>query len=245
MRRSQVEDWFDSVVEQQADGTCAFVNPSAWKIARDDPGYAKNLAQFDLVLPDGGGVVLGARLLNIDIPERISFDATSLAVPVFQRCAERGLKVALIGGRPGIAQRAAGVLQGAFPKLQIPVVQDGYFGELTEVVSRLKAEQIDVVVCGMGVPAQERTMLALRDGGWVGVAFSCGGFLDQLVSGLKYYPGWVDSLNLRFVYRLFREPRRLWRRYAVGYQPFVKTVLAAAFARNYRKTVDGRRSGTG
>lgn len=67
--------------------------------------------------------------------------------------------------------------------------------------------------------------------GWRGWGFTCGGFLDQLGSGLYYYPQWVDQMNLRFAYRLLKEPRRLWRRYFFEYSRFAWLVVAAKLRR--------------
>jgi N-acetylglucosaminyldiphosphoundecaprenol N-acetyl-beta-D-mannosaminyltransferase len=72
----------------------------------------------------------------------------------------------------------------------------------------------------MGGIAQEDFLISLADQGWKGCGFTCGGYLDQLDDGLRYYPGWVDRLNIRFAYRLFREPQRLWRRYLIDYREF-------------------------
>jgi N-acetylglucosaminyldiphosphoundecaprenol N-acetyl-beta-D-mannosaminyltransferase len=74
----------------------------------------------------------------------------------------------------------------------------------------------------MGAPLQERFLLQLADDGWHGIGFTCGGFLDQLIDGKNYYPAWADRLNIRFLYRLAKEPRRLWRRYLVDYQVFIR-----------------------
>ena len=63
-------------------------------------------------------------------------------------------------------------------------------------------------------------LLALVEAGWRGCGFTCGGYLDQLGGGMRYYPAWVDRANLRFAYRLLREPRRLWRHYLIDYQGF-------------------------
>jgi N-acetylglucosaminyldiphosphoundecaprenol N-acetyl-beta-D-mannosaminyltransferase len=77
----------------------------------------------------------------------------------------------------------------------------------------------------MGAPLQERFLSQLAANGWTGIGLTCGGFLDQVVQGSDYYPGWVDRLNIRFLYRLGKEPRRLWRRYLVDYQVFMRLYL--------------------
>ncbi|MGE3623585.1 MAG: WecB/TagA/CpsF family glycosyltransferase, partial [Bdellovibrionales bacterium] len=64
--------------------------------------------------------------------------------------------------------------------------------------------------------------------GYGGLAITCGGFFDQYLEGDKYYPDWVDTWNLRFAWRLYKEPRRLWKRYLIDYQFFIWTALGAA-----------------
>ncbi|MNL72304.1 UDP-Gal:alpha-D-GlcNAc-diphosphoundecaprenol beta-1,4-galactosyltransferase [compost metagenome] len=75
------------------------------------------------------------------------------------------------------------------------------------------------------MPAQEAFMLALKKSEWSGLAVACGGYLDQLSGGLQYYPKWIDRLNLRFLYRLAREPHRLWRRYILEYRVFLLRLI--------------------
>ena len=84
----------------------------------------------------------------------------------------------------------------------------------------------------MGAPRQERFLLNLRESGWRGAGFTCGGFFDQVSGNGDYYPAWIDRLNLRFLYRLVREPRRLWRRYLVDYQVFLRLYMKQAWSGN-------------
>jgi N-acetylglucosaminyldiphosphoundecaprenol N-acetyl-beta-D-mannosaminyltransferase len=79
----------------------------------------------------------------------------------------------------------------------------------------------------MGIPLQEEFILALRNAGFQGVSLTCGGFLDQLVRGERYYPEWIERFELRWLYRLASEPHRLARRYLVEYQTFI---IATGFA---------------
>jgi len=72
----------------------------------------------------------------------------------------------------------------------------------------------------MGSLVQESFLLALMGSGWRGLGFTCGGFLDQLSNGFNYYPKLVNALNLRWAYRLAKDPRRLWRRYLLDYPVF-------------------------
>jgi len=196
-----------------------FVNPASISAAKRNPRYPHWVDQFDAVLPDGIGMCWAIRLLHRLPAARVSFDSTSLAPEVFQWACRNGLTVALVGGRPGVSQRAADNLREAFPGLRIAAVFDGY-GDPATKVGELRRLAPSIVICGMGVGAQERFLLDLAAAGWSGAGFTCGGYLDQLAGGLRYYPAWIDAANLRWAYRLARGPRRLARRYLVDYAYF-------------------------
>jgi N-acetylglucosaminyldiphosphoundecaprenol N-acetyl-beta-D-mannosaminyltransferase len=72
------------------------------------------------------------------------------------------------------------------------------------------------------VGIQENFLLQLKRFGWSGICFTCGGYLDQGGQNFDYYPEIINRLNLRFLYRLVREPRSLWRRYLLEYTIFLK-----------------------
>jgi len=202
-----------------------FMNPGCVALSRKTTRFARAVARFDMVLPDGIGLSKAAEALHGVPAARISFDSTSLALEVFGEAQRRGSRVLLVGGAPGVAERAAARIRESYPHLRIVGALDGY-GSRQETVARIAALAPDIVVCGMGAVAQEDMLLALSEAGWRGCGFTCGGYLDQLSGGLHYYPGWVDRLNLRWAYRLAREPRRLGRRYLADYPQFV-----LAFAR--------------
>lgn len=207
-----------------------FANPSTALLALRAPAFARDLSAFDLVLPDGIGMCRAIRLLHGLPAQRISFDATSLAPAVFDHARTEDLAVVLVGGVPGIAERARGQLMATYPGLRITGALDG-FGDVQDTMRRAAALRPDVLVCGMGGIRQEEFLLGMRAGGWCGWGFTCGGFLDQLQDGPHYYPGWIDRADLRWAYRLLREPGRLWRRYLIQYSQFAWLVCAARIRR--------------
>ncbi len=128
---------------------------------------------------------------------------------------------AVVGGPAGVAEKAGEHFLIGHPHLQIVLATDGYEVQAPALVNELAERNVDAVVLGMGIPAQEKTAMSLRENGWSGITATCGGFFDQIVAGRAYYPDWVDRFNIRFMYRLYKEPRRLWKRYLVHYWPFV------------------------
>lgn len=208
-----------------------FVNPQACALARRHPGYTDLLERFDQVSCDGAGMVAAARLAGLREVRRESFDFTSLAAPVFEWAAGQGLRTGLVGGQPGVAAAAGTRLEALFPGLALAPAFSGYGADVEAALAHHATHHTPVVVCGMGAPRQEAFLLDLIARGWSGTGFTCGGFMDQLLSAERYYPGWVDRLNLRFLYRLAREPRRLWRRYLVDYQLFCGRYLGLALRR--------------
>jgi N-acetylglucosaminyldiphosphoundecaprenol N-acetyl-beta-D-mannosaminyltransferase len=120
-------------------------------------------------------------------------------------------------------------MRRAFPNIDYRGWRDGYQDQAAIRATIMQAAP-DVVLCGMGVPHQERFLLALKQAGYKGIMISCGGFIDQLVQAENYYPDWIDRLELRWAWRIYREPRRLWRRYFIAYWPFI-FATAPALAR--------------
>ncbi|MDX2028946.1 MAG: WecB/TagA/CpsF family glycosyltransferase [Alphaproteobacteria bacterium] len=203
-----------------------FINPAAWALAEKRPEYVPTLEQMSLNLPDGEGVALACRLLTKEDCQRVSFDMTSLADPFLRAVIERKASLMLVGGDPGVDESMHEKLHVHYPELKIVGTFHGY-GDFGPKVEGVIAKSPDAVIVAMGAPRQEAFLLALRDAGYKGMAITCGGFFDQYLLADPYYPRWVDEWNIRFLYRLYKEPGRLWRRYLIEYQVFIKKLVCA------------------
>jgi exopolysaccharide biosynthesis WecB/TagA/CpsF family protein len=203
-----------------------FVNPHAWRLAGSVPEHGQALARFDLVLPDGIGVVKALRWVKGIRAARLSLDASSLYLPIFDLLSRERRRLFVIGAAPGVAERALARMRAEFPGI-VPVgCLDGY-RPAGMAIPRILEARPEIVLCGMGAPRQERFLLALREAGLTGVGLTCGGFLDQLAQKARYYPAWIDRADLRWAWRLAHEPRRLLRRYTLDYAPFIALTALA------------------
>lgn len=201
-----------------------FVNPLGVKLVTNDPAYDANIRRMDLVFCDGIALACAARWIGRYPMERVSFDSTGIAPSVFRVAEEHGRSIALVGGRPGVAEAAAERIRESFPGARIVAAMDGY-RHVADLVSTMIDLDPDIVVCGMGAPRQEAFLAALADAGWCGAGFTCGGYFDHLVDRFDFYPAIVNRLNLRWLYRLAREPRRIGYRCLVEYAPFWRSIV--------------------
>ena len=100
--------------------------------------------------------------------------------------------------------------------------RDGFFKDQEELKLHIR-EMInlnpEVMIVGMGSPLQENYLIKLKEAGWSGRGFSCGGFLHQSFQNTDYYPNWVNKLNVRWLYRIYNEPK-LIKRYTIDYSWF-------------------------
>ncbi len=229
-------DWSnvgESALQNNKSVLVSFVNPHACYIQKKHSEYAKNLRDLDWVLCDGIGMVRAARLVADIEVDRTAFDLTSIAGPVFEWMAQHDVPVILVGGAQGVADQAADKFRALFPGLEIPAVFSGFDSGPADAMERLSLGEFCCVICGMGAPRQEAFLISAKNAGWRGIGFTCGGFFDQVIDRVNYYPAWVDRLNLRFAYRLLKEPRRLWRRYLVEYQVFMWRLIKALLSRKF------------
>ena len=198
-----------------------FVNPGACDLANKHADYTTLLEQFDVVGCDGIGMVKAAHACGLTGIKRESADFSSLMGPIFNWASENHQSVGFIGGKPGVVEKATSNIQQKFSGLNIVARFNGYEHDPDKALTFFTENHTELVICGMGAPLQERFLLQLVADGWQGIGVTCGGFLDQTTKRVMYYPAWIDRLDLRFLYRMVKEPHRLWRRYLVDYRIFV------------------------
>lgn len=183
-----------------------FLNPVSYLTA----GRNEDLFdQFDGILVDGFLLVAAIRLLYGKVIKRLSFDMTSVASSLFHYAQSEHKSIYLIGSRQGQIEQSVKILQKEYPKVRIAGYRNGFFSSMDEM-KRTYEEIIhinpDYVIVGMGIPLQETFLLQLKDCGYRGIGFTCGGFISQTsMKGIAYYPQWADKYNLRFLYRFYKE----------------------------------------
>jgi len=152
---------------------------------------------------------------------RNSFDDTSIAPYVFKHAKDYNLRVALIGTEKHYIKNAVDVIELKY-KIKVTYFRDGFIKseqEKNDTFNEIMEKGIDVVICGMGTPRQEKFLIDLLDYGWNGYGYTCGGFFHQIAKKADYYPNWIDNYNIRWVYRIYDEPK-LFKRYFVQYPIF-------------------------
>jgi N-acetylglucosaminyldiphosphoundecaprenol N-acetyl-beta-D-mannosaminyltransferase len=204
-----------------------FVNAHCFNLATSDEGYRNSLDKADLVLADGSGMLLASRLLRLPIQHNLN--GTDLVPLLCRAAAEEGRSVFLLGARPGIAERAAARLREGYPGLHIAGIQHGYFAaeESGAIIERINAAKADMLLVAMGVPLQEQWISDHFTALDVPVSLAVGALLDFISNAVPRAPRLFRQLGIEWIYRLYREPRRLWRRYMVGNVTFLSRVLLA------------------
>ena len=213
---------FDNVTMEEAlargeallagDHAAVVVTPNA-EIAYDacrDPDFCALLNRADLMLPDGAGVVLAAKLRHTPLKGKVAgIDFARNMLPIFAR---RGTKLYLLGSKPGVGEQAAEKMKELAPGLEICGIADGYFQDEAQVIRRINEAGAEALFVCLGAPKQERFMFGHREElTTVRLMAGLGGSLDGFAGNVKRAPRWMIKLNLEWLYRLCKEPRRIGR----------------------------------
>ncbi len=206
----------DEFVKSGTPHQVCYLNADCLNKCWSNRDYRETIAAADLVYADGMGVVWASRLFGHPLPERLN--ANDLLPEFCLQAEEQGHRIFLLGGENGIAEKASKDLLSRYPNLQIVGYHSGFFtkDEEAEVIEKIREAKPDILIVGMGAPKQElwiRHVLSILN---VPVAWGVGGLLDYSAKGLKRAPEWMRMGGMEWLWRLWLEPRRLWKRYLLG-----------------------------
>ena len=184
-----------------------YLNPVSYLTALENK---KLFSQMDGIFADGGLLVKAIKLVYGKQVTRRSFDMTSMAPELFAYAAEHGKTVYIVASKQEQVEEAVEIFRERYPKVKFAGYRNGYFDSEEEMAQ--EARQVtelnpDFLIVGMGALMQEKFLLKVKHAGYQGIGFTCGGFIHQTSKNeIDYYPAWVDKTNLRFAYRMWKEP---------------------------------------
>ena len=183
-----------------------FLNPVSYLSALDNKDL---FTRFNGIFADGSILVAAIKLVYGKTVTRRSFDMTSLAPELLSYAETHGKSVYIVASRQEQVEKAVGIFKERYPKLTIIGYRNGYFAsekEQDEEARHIVGVNPDFLIVGMGALMQECFLLKVKDAGYRGIGFTCGGFIHQTAKDeIDYYPAWVDRMNLRFLYRMYKE----------------------------------------
>lgn len=225
-----------SLIERGATGTVVFANANLLNIAahRADVRAAVNSAA--VVLNDGAGVALAAKLKGTVFPENLN--GTDFTPRLLATAAERGWRVAMLGARPWVAERAVCRLRQQLPDLQVCYVNDGYFGaqRSATMARQIRAARADLLLVALGNPRQELWLQQHLPATGARVGVAVGAYFDFAAGRVRRAPRWMRTLHLEWLFRLLQEPRRLFARYVLGIPVFCTRLLEDSAHRHSPRT---------
>lgn len=203
-----------------------FLNAHCCNIARKNKEYKNAINSNTLVLNDGIGVKLALKVFGIK--EKENMNGTDFIPEIINLAIDLNKKIYLLGGQKGVVDKVERKLIEKNPRVNIVGKHDGYFNddESQNIINEINEKKVDLLIVGMGVPLQEiwlnKNMHKFES---VKIGVAGGAILDFLSGNVKRAPMIMRQLKLEWLYRLYLEPNRLWKRYLIGNFEFIYNVF--------------------
>ena len=186
-------------------------NPEIVMCAKDDPEFKEIINRASLVIPDGIGVIKGAKILGTPLKERVA--GYDLICNLFEQGKDGSISFYFWGSKPGVAEMAKDKIKEKYPELNVVGTHHGYFKpeEESEIIEEIRNLKPDVLLVGLGFPKQEKTINKYLNENIFKIAIGCGGSIDVIAGTVKRAPKLFIKLHLEWFYRLLKQPTRFKR----------------------------------
>ena len=200
-----------ALLEQEGAHYVVTPNPEIVESCRADGAAMAAVNGADLVLPDGIGIIYGAKLLHTPLKSRVP--GIEFGTAMLEHCAGTGRSVFLFGAKPGVAEQAAENLCARFAGLRIAGTRNGYFADAgsADIAAEIRASGADMALVCLGAPKQEKWMAQYGEATGARLLLGLGGSLDVFAGVAQRAPEFYCKHNLEWFYRLIKNPSRAGR----------------------------------
>ncbi len=191
--------------------------------ANENKDLLNAIKEADMVIPDGIGLVLASKVIKKPLNERVT--GIDLMESILSYCHEKGKSIYIIGGKPGVSEKAGMEIKEKYPNIQVVGTYHGYFKGLhigcpgheeeVAVLKKINDLKPDVLFVAFGAPKQELWIQEYKKELNVKLLMGVGGSVDVYAGNVKRAPEIYQKLGLEWFYRLIKEPWRYKRMMAL------------------------------
>ena len=191
--------------------------------ANEDTRLKQIIEHANLVVPDGIGLVIGSKIVKKPLTERVT--GIDLMGALLKHANETKKTVYLLGGKPGIAEKAGSNIARQYPNLTLVGTHHGYFSgvhtkkvghaEEKQIVEEIESKKPDLLFVALGAPGQEYFIDTYKSVLNAKLLMGVGGSLDVISGEVKRAPEFYQKAGLEWLYRLMKEPSRMGRMMAL------------------------------
>ena len=209
------------------------LNAHCYNVTRKDSLYCESLLKSDILIPDGISIVWAIRFLTGKKIRKIA--GADLFFYELNRLAPTNGKCFFLGSSEETLQKITQRLKQEFPTIQVQTYSPPYKPEFTAdenaaMISAINQFQPDVLMIGMTAPKQEKWAYQHYNELQVGHICCIGAVFDFYAGTVQRAPHWMIRLGLEWLFRLVKEPRRMWRRYLIGNVKFISYMIGEKIA---------------
>jgi N-acetylglucosaminyldiphosphoundecaprenol N-acetyl-beta-D-mannosaminyltransferase len=210
---------------QDTPSQICFVNADCANIAYRNPEYLGLLQQSTLSLADGIGLKLAGKLLGRDIKQNVN--GTDLFPRLCEALADTDYGLYLLGARPEVVDRVRNWIETHYPNVRVCGTHHGYYTseEESHVIDDIAHSGAALLLVAFGAPRQDLWIGQHLSELGVKAAVGVGGLFDYYSGRISRAPLWMREMGLEWVYRFYKEPRRMWKRYGIGNVLFLLRVM--------------------
>ena len=197
------------------------ITPNVDQVVRmeKDPYFKEICNNAELLLVDGHPLMWIAKWYGMPIKEKIC--GSDLVPHLCELASKKGYRVFLLGAAEGVASKAARNLEAKYQGIQVVGTYSPPYGfekdtkEIEKINTILRESNADMLFVGMGVPKQDRFIYENMNKYQIPMSFSIGATIDFIAGEQKRAPRWMSDHGLEWVYRLFSDPKRMFKRYII------------------------------
>lgn len=209
------------------------INAHSYNMAQDDEIFAQALRSSDVLLPDGVSIVLAKRLLYGERIKKIA-GADLFFYEMKKLNRSRG-KCFFLGSSNETLAVITDKLKKQYPNVKVECYSPPYVPEFSKkdnikMITAVNQFKPDVLFIGMTAPKQEKWAFSHFNELQAGHICSIGAVFDFFAGSVRRAPKWMIKLGLEWLFRLLKEPRRLWRRYIFGNIQFISLIIREKFS---------------
>lgn len=200
------------------------VNADKINETNKDPLMKEIVNKCGVINADGASVVMASKYLKKPLPERVA--GIDLMQDLIRLSEEKGYSVYFLGAKQSIVEKTVEILSKKHPNLKVAGYHDGYFKkeEWGGISAVIKKANPDFVFVGITSPIKEYLIEYLQNHGNNCVFMGVGGSFDVISGNISRAPMWMQKANLEWLFRVYKEPRRLFKRYFVGNGTFIRAI---------------------